>query len=77
MVNQLDNARILIVDDEQSIREGSERILSRMGCQVFTASRGEEGLELLSREPVSIVLLDMKMPGMDGMEVLKRDHPAA
>lgn len=71
MVNQLDNARILIVDDEQSIREGSERILSRMGCQVFTASRGEEGLELLSREPVSIVLLDMKMPGMDGMEVLK------
>jgi two-component system, OmpR family, phosphate regulon sensor histidine kinase PhoR len=71
MVNQLDNARILIVDDEQSIREGSERILSRMGCQVLTASRGEEGLEILSREPVSIVLLDMKMPGMDGMEVLK------
>jgi PAS domain S-box-containing protein len=71
MVNQLDNPRILIVDDEQSIREGSERILSRMGCQVFTASRGEEGLEILSREPVSIVLLDMKMPGMDGMEVLK------
>lgn len=71
MVSQLDNARILIVDDEQSIREGSERILSRMGCQVFTASRGEEGLELLAREPISIVLLDMKMPGMDGMEVLK------
>lgn len=71
MVNQLDNACILIVDDEQSIREGSERILSRMGCRALTASRGEEGLALLDQEPVSIVLLDMKMPGMDGMEVLK------
>lgn len=71
MVNQLDNTHILIIDDEQSIRDGSERILSRMGCQVFTASRGEEGLEILDRESVSIVLLDMKMPGMDGMEVLR------
>jgi signal transduction histidine kinase/FixJ family two-component response regulator len=62
---------VLIVDDEQSIRIGSERILSRMGCQVLTAGRGEEGLEILSREPVGIVLLDMKMPGMDGMEVLR------
>jgi two-component system, OmpR family, phosphate regulon sensor histidine kinase PhoR len=71
MVNQLDNARILIVDDEQSIREGSERILSRMGCTVFTASRGEEGLALLDREQIAIVLLDMKMPGIDGMDVLR------
>jgi two-component system, OmpR family, phosphate regulon sensor histidine kinase PhoR len=71
MANQLDNARILIVDDEQSIREGSARILSRMGCQVLTASRGEEGLAVLEKEPITIILLDMKMPGMDGMEVLK------
>jgi len=61
---------ILVVDDEESIREGSERILTRMGYQVYKASRGSEGLEILARHPVSIVLLDLKMPGMDGMEVL-------
>ena len=71
MNNSIDATRVLIVDDEQSIQIGSERILSRMGCQVLTASRGEEGLDILSKEPVAIVLLDMKMPGMDGMEVLR------
>lgn len=63
---------ILVVDDEDSIREGSERILTRMGYQVYKASRGSEGLEILERHPISIVLLDLKMPGMDGMEVLGR-----
>ncbi|MBW2592929.1 MAG: response regulator [Deltaproteobacteria bacterium] len=64
--------QVLVVDDEQDIRDGSERILSRMGCRVFKAGRGEEGLDVLSREAVDIVLLDLKMPGMDGMEVLAR-----
>lgn len=63
---------VLVVDDEQSIRDGSERILSRMGFQVSTASRGEQALEILDGDSVSIVLLDMKMPGIDGMEVLAR-----
>ena len=67
-----DTPRVLVVDDEKGIRDGSERILTRMGCQVFTASQGEEALELLAKDNVSIVLLDMKMPGMDGMEVLRR-----
>ncbi len=71
MTDSIDTPRVLIVDDEQSIQIGSERILSRMGCQVLTAGRGEEGLEILSRQPANIVLLDMKMPGMDGMEVLR------
>ena len=71
MDNSTDATPVLIVDDEQSIQIGSERILSRMGCQVFTAGQGEEGLDILSKETVSIVLLDMKMPGMDGMEVLR------
>jgi signal transduction histidine kinase/FixJ family two-component response regulator len=71
MTNSIDVPRVLIVDDEQSIQVGSERILTRMGCQVLTAGRGEEGLDILSREPAGIVLLDMKMPGMDGMEVLR------
>ena len=63
---------VLIVDDEAGIREGSERILKRMGCRALTASNGQEGLDVLSSEPVVLVLLDLKMPGIDGMEVLRR-----
>jgi len=61
---------VLIVDDEKDIRDGSERILTRSGFQVLKASRGSEALEILPGAEVSIVLLDLKMPGMDGMEVL-------
>ncbi|MBW1693115.1 MAG: response regulator [Deltaproteobacteria bacterium] len=66
-----DSISVLVVDDEQDIRDGSERILTRVGFHVLKASRGDEALEMLPKEKVSIVLLDLKMPGMDGMEVLK------
>jgi signal transduction histidine kinase len=66
-----DSISVLVVDDEQDIRDGSERILARVGFHVLKASRGDEALEMLPKEKVSIVLLDLKMPGMDGMEVLK------
>ena len=72
MENRVAGMSVLVVDDEQDIRDGSERILSRMGCQVLTAAQGEEALQILTEETVSIVLLDMKMPGMDGIEVLTR-----
>lgn len=70
-MENLDPQKVLVIDDEQSLREGAERILSRMNYTVFLAPKGEDGLLLLEKEPISIVLLDMKMPGMDGMEVLK------
>ena len=71
MTDELDAITILVVDDERDIRDGSERILSKMGCQVLKADRGDTGLQMLEENPVAIVLLDMKMPGIDGMEVLK------
>jgi two-component system phosphate regulon sensor histidine kinase PhoR len=71
MTNNADPINVLIIDDEKDIRDGVERILTRMNCSVLKAPRGEEGLKTLEKEKVSIVLLDMKMPGMDGMEVLK------
>ncbi|MFO7751830.1 MAG: response regulator, partial [Desulfobacteraceae bacterium] len=71
-MERLDPDKILIIDDEKSLRDGAERILGRMGCEVFKAETGEEGLEIIHNEPVSIVLLDMRMPGMDGMEVLQK-----
>jgi two-component system phosphate regulon sensor histidine kinase PhoR len=64
--------RILVVDDERDIRDASERILTRAGFQLYTAKRGEEGLQVFEEAHPAIVLLDLKMPGMDGMEVLKR-----
>ena len=71
-MGKLNPGKIVVIDDEQSLREGAKRILSRMNFEVLTASRGDEGLALLQEKPAGIVLLDMKMPGMDGMEVLKR-----
>jgi two-component system phosphate regulon sensor histidine kinase PhoR len=78
MTDARDAITILVVDDERDIRDGSERILSKMGCKVLKADRGEVGLKLLADNPIALVLLDMKMPGMDGMEVLKlirQDYP--
>ena len=72
MENRMDAIRVLVVDDEQDIRDASERILTRIGFQVLTAHRGDVALEILQKEGASIVLLDLKMPGMDGIEVLER-----
>ena len=72
MENNAKNLHILVVDDEQDIRDASERILTRMGFQVSKASRGDRALELFKEEKPSIILLDLKMPGMDGMNVLKK-----
>jgi len=66
-----DATKVLVVDDEQGIRQGAERILTKMGLAVLSASRGDEALKIMSETTPSIVLLDLKMPGMDGMEVLK------
>jgi len=74
VTDNVDTLPVLIVDDELDIREGSERILKRMGYNVTTAASGEEGLEKFSAINPAIILLDLKMPGIDGLEVLKRIH---
>ncbi|MFA7348805.1 MAG: sigma-54 dependent transcriptional regulator [Desulfurivibrionaceae bacterium] len=63
---------ILIIDDEASIRETLSGILADEGFQTLSAEDGQQGLSLLEDEPVDLVLLDIWMPGLDGMEVLKR-----
>jgi signal transduction histidine kinase len=62
---------IVVVDDEADTRDGCERILSRVGYPVLTADSGAAAMEIVKREAVSIVLLDLKMPGVDGMEILE------
>lgn len=66
------DVRVLVVDDEQDIRDACERILTRAGLQVEKAPRGDIALDFLKRKNVDIVLLDLKMPGIDGLEVLER-----
>ncbi len=71
-------ASILVVDDERIIRDGCVKILHKEGCDVQTAGSGEEGLNLLQENPFDLLLLDLKMPGLSGMEVLHRvreGHP--
>jgi class 3 adenylate cyclase/CheY-like chemotaxis protein len=65
-------ATVLAVDDSADNRELLGRYLAREGHTVLTASSGAEALELLQREAIDVVLLDLIMPGMDGSEVLKR-----
>ena len=63
--------KILVVDDEQVFRIIFDRLLSRKGYEVILAENGQEGLELLQREHPHAVILDLKMPGMDGIAVLQ------
>ena len=65
-------AKVLVVDDEESIRSLLERVLSKAGHGVLSATNGQEAMDRLPRENIDIVLLDMKMPGMSGMEVLQQ-----
>jgi two-component system NtrC family response regulator len=63
--------KILVIDDDNSLRRVLEYNLQEAGYQVSAASNGEEGLRLFSEELSTLVITDMKMPGMDGMKVLK------
>ncbi|KHK03067.1 response regulator [Desulfovibrio sp. TomC] len=73
-----ESVRVLLVDDEESYVETLRKRLMRRGLEVGMAHSGEQALESLAANPVDVVLLDVKMPGMDGMETLsriKQAHP--
>lgn len=67
-------ATILVIDDNETIRIGLEHIISKLGHQVLSASSGAKGLELFKKTPVDFVMTDLKMDGIDGVEVLRRIH---
>ena len=66
------SARILVIDDDAAIRDSLRMILEYQGYAVMLAATGEEGAALVEREAPDLVFLDIKMPGMDGLEVLQR-----
>jgi DNA-binding response OmpR family regulator len=65
-------ARLLVVDDEANLRAGLRDLLSLMGYQVDEAASGHEALHLLASKPYDLMVLDIRMPGMDGVEVMHR-----
>lgn len=65
---------ILIIDDEVSLRRTMARILQRAGYEVTTAANGEEGLSLVSEHSFDLVYLDIRMPDMSGLDLLKTIH---
>ncbi len=73
--------RILVIDDDSTIRQVVGLVLSDEGYDVAEASNGLSALRSIDQDPPDLILLDMKMPGMDGWEFSKRyrsefDHPA-
>jgi two-component system nitrogen regulation response regulator NtrX len=65
-------SRILVIDDEAAIRDSLKMTLEYNGYEFIGAATGQEGLTLAEREAPDLVMLDIKMPGMDGMDVLGR-----
>lgn len=74
------NIRILIIDDEESIRDGCQQILSRQGYETVCSADGASGLELAKSGAFAVILLDIRMPRIEGLEILKilkKDHPVS
>ncbi|MBF0705220.1 MULTISPECIES: response regulator [Bacillales] len=66
------NEKILIVDDQYGIRILLNEIFQKEGYQTFQAANGVQALSIVKSEDPDLVILDMKIPGMDGLEILKR-----
>jgi CheY-like chemotaxis protein len=69
--------RIVLIDDDKAVREATKIVLSANGYDVITADGGRSGIELIRNNDVDLVLLDMFMPGMDGLaaaQAIHREH---
>lgn len=66
------NATILLVEDEELLRAGVEEVLEIQGYQVITAPNGQQALELLVTQAVDLIITDLVMPKMDGIDFVER-----
>lgn len=67
-----ETARVLVVDDEEVVGRSFDRVLSEKGYEVNTAMNGEDALKKVGSDGYDLVFTDIKMPGMDGVEVARR-----
>ena len=63
--------KMMLVDDEERFLSTTKKLLSKKGFEVITATSGPEALDILRAQNIHVVILDVKMPGMDGIETLK------
>lgn len=68
----MNNMALMLVDDEERFLQTTSKLLARKGLEALTATSGQEALDKLETEYVDVVILDVKMPGMDGLETLKQ-----
>ncbi|MBN2374018.1 sigma-54-dependent Fis family transcriptional regulator [bacterium] len=68
----IDPYKILIVDDEKNVLSSFRRIFSEDGYEIFTASTAEEGLAAARQNPIDLLIMDIKMPGMNGLEAFSK-----
>ena len=68
---KMNEMKLMLVDDERRFLETTQKLLVKKGFEAIIASSGEEALEKLRTESVHVVILDVKMPGMDGVTTLK------
>ena len=65
-------ARILVVEDEEQVRQSVDDVLIRQDYEVQTAESAEEGLERFEQQPFDVVISDVNLPGLDGIEMVKQ-----
>jgi len=66
--------KILLIDDDAGIRDTLEQVLSGEGCEVVVERRGDDGLARASREPFNVVITDLKLPGLNGLDLVRQLH---
>lgn len=74
----MNTIHLLLVDDEEQFLSTTKKLMERRGISTFTCINGFDAFEILEHHRVDVVLLDVKMPGIDGLDVLskiKRKHP--
>jgi DNA-binding NtrC family response regulator len=74
----MNTINLLLVDDEERFLTTTQKLLTKRGLNTLTSSNGRDALRILSQRSIDVVLLDIKMPGIDGMKVLqqiKHMHP--
>jgi DNA-binding NtrC family response regulator len=74
----MSNIHLLLVDDEERFLATTKTLLEKRGVTTFTASNGVDALKQMDEHPIDVVILDVKMPGLDGTEVLRKarqNHP--
>ena len=71
-----DGAKILLIEDDPGIRENLRRVLEEEGHEVATERRGDEGLTRAANDAFNVVITDLKMPGLSGLDLVRQLHAA-